>query len=507
MSGATRPSPAVHVLVFLLMCAALVCTLPSFALDPNKRVTQYIHTSWRIQDGSAPAADILSIAQTSDGFLWFVAARGLYRFDGVRFVPWALPAGAPITRIKNIFGDHTGGLWIALNDEIVHLKGGTVRSRFKLRGVQSTQNISEDSDGSLWVVRGSMDSLDNPLCHITDQTIKCFGKRDGIPIAPIDSLLSDGKGGFWLGGPKALVHWNAGVSEMYPSKGQIISLVQDADGSLWVGILEEGPGRGLRKWKRGTIEPFATSSFDGSTVAVTRMISDRQGGLWVGTEAKGVFRVHGNTVEHNGHMEGLSSDAVWTLFEDREGIIAKHAIIEGREAVQGLRSSVLEKNDLALAIRTLGEELAVNSNSTAFQVNVEGTARDLHPIVRDEIYRITGEAMRNAFRHAEATQIEVEIHYDERRLRVRVRDDGKGVDEKLLGDSGHEGHFGLRGMRERATLIGGKLTVWSELCAGTEVELSVAAAGAYTSAVDGQPMSVTKKVLARISGRGTIRKS
>lgn len=113
--------------------------------------------------------------------------------------------------------------------------------------------------------------------------------------------------------------------------------------------------------------------------------------------------------------------------------------------------------------------------------------------------------MRNAFRHAEATQIEVEIHYDERR--VRVRDDGKGVDEKLLGDGGREGHFGLRGMRERATLIGGKLTVWSELCAGTEVELSVAVAGAYTSAVDGQPMPVTKKVLARISGRGTIRKS
>jgi ligand-binding sensor domain-containing protein len=58
------------------------------ALDPNKQLSQYLHTSWRTQDGSAPAADMLSITQTSDGFLWFVAFRGLYRFDGVRFVPW-----------------------------------------------------------------------------------------------------------------------------------------------------------------------------------------------------------------------------------------------------------------------------------------------------------------------------------------------------------------------------------------------------------------------------------
>jgi signal transduction histidine kinase len=160
---------------------------------------------------------------------------------------------------------------------------------------------------------------------------------------------------------------------------------------------------------------------------------------------------------------------------------AKHAIVEGREAIQGLRSSVVETNDLALAMRTLGEELATNANSVAFQVHVEGASRDLHPILRDEVYRITGEGIRNAFRHAEAKQIEVEIHYDDRRLRVRVRDDGKGIDPKLLSDDGRQGHFGLRGMRERAKLIGGKLTVWSELDAGTEVELSIPASRAYTA--------------------------
>jgi signal transduction histidine kinase/ligand-binding sensor domain-containing protein len=185
---------------------------------------------------------------------------------------------------------------------------------------------------------------------------------------------------------------------------------------------------------------------------------------------------------------------------------AEHAIIEGREAIQGLRSSVVETNDLALAMRTLGEELAANSNSVAFQVHVEGAPRDLHPILRDEVYRITGEGVRNAFRHAEAKQIEVEIHYDDRRLRVRVRDDGKGIEPKLLRDDGREGHFGLRGMRERAKLIGGKLTVWSELDAGTEVELSIPAARAYTTATDGQQMSLTEQFLAKLSGRGTMKK-
>jgi len=313
MIAATLGSCLTYVLV-------LVGTV--YALDPSKRVTQYIHTAWRTQDGSAPAADMVSIAQTSDGFLWFTTVRGdLYRFDGVRFVPWALSANVSIRTIRNVFGDHSGGLWIVGEDEIVHLKGGMVRSHFELKGVQSTQNISEDSDGSLWVVRGSMSSLDVPLCHVTEQALKCFGKDDGIPIAPINSLLADGRGGFWLGGSTALVHWHAGVSETYRTKGQIVSLVPDADGSLWVGMLGEGRERGLAKWKNGTIKPFVISTFDGNRVAVTRMISDRQGNLWVGTAEKGVFRIHGNAVEHYSHTEGLSSDSVWSLFEDREGIV------------------------------------------------------------------------------------------------------------------------------------------------------------------------------------------
>jgi signal transduction histidine kinase/ligand-binding sensor domain-containing protein len=160
---------------------------------------------------------------------------------------------------------------------------------------------------------------------------------------------------------------------------------------------------------------------------------------------------------------------------------ATRAITEGRDAVQGLRSSVEERNDLAAALGTLGKELAgPASQPPEFTMQVEGGAHDLHPILRDEVYRVAGEALRNAFQHADAGRIEVEIRYDERVFRLRVRDDGKGIDPNLLADDGRAGHFGLRGMRERAKRVGGKLTVWSELGSGTEVELRVPASHAYT---------------------------
>jgi signal transduction histidine kinase/ligand-binding sensor domain-containing protein len=161
---------------------------------------------------------------------------------------------------------------------------------------------------------------------------------------------------------------------------------------------------------------------------------------------------------------------------------AEEAILEGREAVQGLRVSTVQRNDLAQAISTLGEELATDSSSLpspTFRVAVEGAPRDLHPILRDEIYRVAAEALRNAFRHAQARQIEVEIRYDKQQFGLRVRDDGRGFDPRVPASPGREGHYGLPGMRERARIAGGKLTVWSEVGAGTEVELEIPAGTAY----------------------------
>ncbi len=165
---------------------------------------------------------------------------------------------------------------------------------------------------------------------------------------------------------------------------------------------------------------------------------------------------------------------------------ASQAITEGRDAVQGLRASTVEKNDLAMAIRGVAEELAsvdTHQSSPAFRVAVQGIPRNLHPILRDEVYRIAAEALRNAFRHAQAHQVEVELRYDEKDFRLRIRDDGRGIHREVLSGDGREGHFGLHGMRERAKLAGGELAIWSEVDSGTEVELSIPASRAYTKPV------------------------
>jgi anti-sigma regulatory factor (Ser/Thr protein kinase) len=163
---------------------------------------------------------------------------------------------------------------------------------------------------------------------------------------------------------------------------------------------------------------------------------------------------------------------------------ADQAIVEGRDAIQNLRSSPAVTNDLAEAITALGEELAVGrdgeSASATFRVSIEGRPRDLHPILRDDIYRIVREALRNAFHHAQARKIEADITYGERLLRLRIRDDGKGIDPKLL-DAGRDGHWGLPGMRERAEQIGARLEMWSEVGAGTEVELRIPSSVAYVT--------------------------
>ena len=160
---------------------------------------------------------------------------------------------------------------------------------------------------------------------------------------------------------------------------------------------------------------------------------------------------------------------------------AAEAITEGRDTVQGLRSPALETNDLADALRALAEDLAnENGHAASAQVEVLGTPQTLHPLVRDETFRIAGEALRNAFRHAEAKHIKVEIRYEERQLRVLVRDDGLGIDPEVLDEGGKKGHFGLSGMRERADLAGGKLVIRSTPGTGTEVEFIASGNSAYS---------------------------
>lgn len=181
-------------------------------------------------------------------------------------------------------------------------------------------------------------------------------------------------------------------------------------------------------------------------------------------------------------FKSRSNEAPLTL--DRAIATAEQAVSEGRNAIQGLRSSTTETNSLAAALRTLGEGLAserANQNCPAVDVRAEGATRDLHPILRDDVFRIAGEALRNSFLHAWASRIEVDVHYGKELFRVRIRDDGRGIEPRMLTEKGREGHWGLHGMRERAKIIGGNLDLWSSAASGTEMELTIPARVAYAT--------------------------
>jgi signal transduction histidine kinase len=162
---------------------------------------------------------------------------------------------------------------------------------------------------------------------------------------------------------------------------------------------------------------------------------------------------------------------------------AEQAIDEGRSTIQDLRAAMTPQSNLEYLLTVAAQELAQapDSNGThpVFGVSVKGTRRILSSVLQDEVYRIGREVLRNAFHHAHASHIEAEIIYDNRDLRLRIRDDGKGIDRNILQEGARAGHWGLPGARERAKRIGGRIDIWSEAGAGTEIELTVPASRAY----------------------------
>jgi signal transduction histidine kinase len=154
-------------------------------------------------------------------------------------------------------------------------------------------------------------------------------------------------------------------------------------------------------------------------------------------------------------------------------------IEEGRDAVRGLRLGYGNSDDLGTAFAQIGEEFTIDQKRD-YSVTVDGTPQQLHPIIRDEAYRIGREALANAFRHSRGSKIEVELEYTAKHLRILIRDNGAGIDPNVL-QSGRDGHWGLTGMRERAESIGGRLKVWSRANAGTEVELFIPSNVAFVS--------------------------
>ena len=195
------------------------------------------------------------------------------------------------------------------------------------------------------------------------------------------------------------------------------------------------------------------------------------------------------------HLPDRLEDASDTL--DSALVSADQALAEGRSAIQELRSAPFKESNIEQMLLAMGRELASSQNrgdsAPSMRVIVEGKRRAERPMIREEIYRIARELLRNAYRHAHAQSIEAELRYDDDAFLLIVRDDGKGIDPKVLKDRGRAGHWGLPGVYERAEGIGARLDFWSETGAGSEVRLTVPGAIAYEKSRDGGRFKLFRK--------------
>ncbi|HKX32467.1 MAG TPA: triple tyrosine motif-containing protein [Blastocatellia bacterium] len=157
---------------------------------------------------------------------------------------------------------------------------------------------------------------------------------------------------------------------------------------------------------------------------------------------------------------------------------ADRVLREGRDRVRNLRDNAAALRDLPRAFQKVVEELSLD-RATSFKTTVTGAVQELHPMVLEEGYSIGREALINALIHSECLTLNAEIVYDSRQFRLLVRDDGRGIDSRILEDGGRPGHWGMQGMRERARRIGAQLEFRSGPETGTEVELMVPGATAY----------------------------
>lgn len=158
--------------------------------------------------------------------------------------------------------------------------------------------------------------------------------------------------------------------------------------------------------------------------------------------------------------------------------LAERLVAEGRDRVSGLRSLSDGLGDIVEALRGVADHI-LREHRTPVLVSIEGEPRNLMAEVQEQLFLVGREAMFNAAMHASATRIEVQLAYSNNELRLRVRDDGRGIAPDVLKQGGTDGHWGLAGMRERAQWVHGQLEISSSAGHGTTVDVRVPSDAAY----------------------------
>jgi signal transduction histidine kinase/ligand-binding sensor domain-containing protein len=488
---------------------------------------------WRSFTGSEgfPSGHLNCLTEDQDGVIWIGAPEGLAFVRAGRVqVPREVPASLR-EEILGIAADTRGWLWVATAQQVLRVKrdsllvgivsDGDVRAYGTQDGLQAAggvkrdHSVTTDSHGHIWFSMSLGISELDPA-RVTRKPVPAIVhmqaiSADGSPLDLAHTVRISSSvqrilftySGLSLSAPDRVKYrymlepfdrsWSAptviteaGYSNLPPGPYRFRVMASDVDG-VWNGVesvtaLEIQPMFWQTWW-------FGVAAALTCALAITAMYRFRMRRLTWQLNLRFEERLGERTriaqELHDTLLQGiLSASMQLDVAADRLPAdspvraalgnvleLMKRVIDEGRNTVQGLRSVYSGPQDLGKSFSTIKRELAV-PEEIDFRVIVEGQPRPLHPILRDEVYRIGREALVNSFRHSQATRVEMEIQYDAKRLRVFVRDSGCGIDPQVL-RSGREGHWGLPGMRERAERIGAQLHVWSSPAAGTEVELSI----------------------------------
>jgi PAS domain S-box-containing protein len=294
------------------------------ALDPGKRISQYVHAAWATENG-LPMNSVVAITRTPDGFLWLGTEEGLVRFDGLTFKTYThrnIP-GMVSSEVTALICDRTGRLWIGTHGGGITVmdRAGQFRSYTVRDGLSNDAVLSlvEDESGQIWAGTdgGGVD-------RISAGRIRSFGTGDGLPDGAVFALASDGAGTVWAGTHGGLARITgdrvitAGIDAQVRGL-DIRSLLWARTGELWAGT----DSKGLYRIGRDRLEHYTTA--DGlRSNTIWKVLEDASGTLWAGTQG-GLHRL--TRTPDSGerqiaaftHDQGLSGNDVWSLFDDGEG--------------------------------------------------------------------------------------------------------------------------------------------------------------------------------------------
>jgi ligand-binding sensor domain-containing protein/signal transduction histidine kinase len=512
--------------------------------------------AYTVRDG-LPSENVNCLLQDSTGVLWIGTAQGL-AFRGSSLIQIAI--GAPGLLQDQILGlaeDRNGTLWIATSNRVLRvnrnkllrgaLEDGDVREYGLadglrgLEGVKRHRSVVADPFGHIWFsMNRGLSVMDParvaatsapPIVHI--QTITADGSevalQGPVRIPSARQRITFGYAGLSLSVPgrvrfkytldgfdrgwsEPVATREANYTNLSPGSYRFRVIASNSDG-VW-NSAEAGIGFEIEPafWQTAWFRAGVVLACALGIMALYRLrLHDLTRQLNVRFEERLAERTRIAQELHDTLLQGfLSASMQLHVAVDRlppesaaKSQLSRvlqlmgQVIEEGRNAVRGLRSSQTSSLDLGQAFSRIQQELAIEED-VGFRVIVDGQPRPLHPVLRDEVYRIGREALVNAFQHSHAKSIEIELEYASRQLRVLVRDNGCGIDPQML-LSGREGHWGLPGMRERAERIGAKLHVWSRPTAGTEVELSVPSHVAFQSQSSGRGLGRLSRLYSRKS--------